>query len=298
MQVELAELQNKLTAQQMLASRSDSSKQNLHAELAASEEQVRNLQLVLADSQAERKGKEIELTRVNNELIVQRKIAEQTDKKNKKLIRELADAHLKRDATQSELKNELATANNRIASLEKSQKTAQRSVVATDKRLAIITPSPAKPFPVKAEQKPGTQKLLKPEPEKITTASESPAQPTEKTALPDATSIDPFIDSWAEAWSRKDVEDYLAHYSNKFKPSKGISLKSWQKQRYQRLGKPKFIKIEVWDIQKKAVSDSRMQVTFKQKYKSNTYGDQVIKTLDLQWEKNGWMIQKETSKVL
>jgi hypothetical protein len=301
-------MQNKLTAQQMHASRSDSSTQNLQAELAASEEQVRHLQLALTDSQAERKDKEIELARINNELIVQQKIAEQTGKRNKKFTRELADADRQIDsqhtialdlaASQKKLEEELETANNRIANLEKSLKTAQRPAVEPDMRLAISTPAPLKPIPVPIAQKPSTPKPLKPEPEKPTTASEPPAQPTEKTELPDVTAIDPFIHSWANAWSRKNVEDYLAHYSNKFKPSKGMSLAAWQKQRHQRLGKPKFIKIEVKNIKKKAITNSRVQVTFNQKYQSNTYGDRVLKTLELQWRKNGWMIVKETSKAL
>jgi murein L,D-transpeptidase YafK len=110
--------------------------------------------------------------------------------------------------------------------------------------------------------------------------------------------VDPFVRSWAEAWQQKDVENYLAHYSNDFKPSRGLSLSAWQKQRHKRLQKPKFIKIKIRDIQKKAISDSRVLVTFNQKYQSNTYSDQVIKTLDLQWDKDGWTILKETSKAM
>jgi hypothetical protein len=292
----------------MLASSSDSSKQNLQAELAANEEQVRQLQIALADSKAERKNREAELAKINNELIVQRKIAEQTDKRNKKLTGELADANRQIDsqhaialdlaAQQEELQAELVTANNRIASLESDLKTSLRPVAPPEKRVAIVTPAPPKPVPVPVAQKPKAPKPVKPEPKLKTAAPEAPTPPVEKTALPDVSAIDPFIHSWAKAWSRKDVEAYLAHYANTFKPSKGLSLAAWQKQRGQRLGKPKFIKIEVNDIKKKAINNSRVKVTFKQRYQSNTYGDRVLKTLELQWEKNGWKIVKETSKAL
>jgi hypothetical protein len=51
-------------------------------------------------------------------------------------------------------------------------------------------------------------------------------------------------------------------------------------------------------MQKKALGESRVQVTFNQRYQSNTYGDRVMKTLELQWEKNSWMILKETSRAI
>jgi hypothetical protein len=77
-----------------------------------------------------------------------------------------------------------------------------------------------------------------------------------------------------------------------------MSISAWKKQRHQRLGKPKHIKIVIQDLKKTKKSDTSAQVTFKQKYQSNTYSDQVVKTLYLVWENGGWAIKKETSKAL
>ena len=51
-------------------------------------------------------------------------------------------------------------------------------------------------------------------------------------------------------------------------------------------------------MKKKKESDTRAQVTFIQKYESDTYGDQVVKTLELVWEDDRWAIAEETSKKL
>ena len=112
----------------------------------------------------------------------------------------------------------------------------------------------------------------------------------------DLEAIDPFLRSWAKAWGRKDVKSYLTHYSKIFQPPGGISLTFWRKQRRQRLLKPAFIEIEIRNVQKKITDTSRVQVTFNQMYRSNTYSDRVFKILDLQWGNKGWKILKETSK--
>ena len=116
--------------------------------------------------------------------------------------------------------------------------------------------------------------------------------------LPDLAAVDAFVGKWAQAWEQKNVEAYLSHYSRDFAAPGGLSLAAWKKQRHQRLGKPKFIKIDIRDIRKNMETDTRAQVTFIQKYNSDTYGDQVAKTLDLVWEDGSWAIAKETSKAL
>ena len=116
--------------------------------------------------------------------------------------------------------------------------------------------------------------------------------------MPDLAAVDEFVLSWSQAWEQKNVEAYLSHYSRNFRTPGGISMPAWEKQRYQRLGKPKFIKIGIRDIKKKKQTDSRAQVSFIQEYRSDTYGDQVAKTLDLIWEDGSWAIVNETSKPL
>jgi hypothetical protein len=77
-----------------------------------------------------------------------------------------------------------------------------------------------------------------------------------------------------------------------------MTLTAWKKQRHQRLGKPKFIKIGIRDVKIKKKTDTSAQAIFIQKYQSDTFSDQVVKTLDLIWENGAWKITKETGKKL
>ena len=115
---------------------------------------------------------------------------------------------------------------------------------------------------------------------------------------PDFAAVEPFVESWAEAWEQKNVEKYLSHYSDDFITPGGMSLASWKKQRYQRLGKSQSIKIKIRDMQKQKVNTSRSRVTFIQDYQSENYSDQVVKTLELAWENGAWNIVVEMSRVL
>jgi|GEM_PF-4365333 len=116
--------------------------------------------------------------------------------------------------------------------------------------------------------------------------------------LPDFTAVEPFVASWAEAWKQKNIETYLSHYSTEFSTPGEMGRVAWEKQRDQRLGRPQFIKIDIRDMQKQKVSDSRAQVTFIQEYQSDIYADKVVKILELIWENGRWMIAKETSRAL
>jgi hypothetical protein len=108
-----------------------------------------------------------------------------------------------------------------------------------------------------------------------------------------AEAIEVFIRSWIEAWERKDVKGYLSHYSKDFNPAGGISMAAWEKQRYIRIGSANFIEIDVRDMKIKKESDARVQVTFVQDYKSDTYDDLVVKMIGLMWENDGWAIATE-----
>ena len=75
-------------------------------------------------------------------------------------------------------------------------------------------------------------------------------------------------------------------------------MTAWKKQRHQRLGKPKFIKIGIRDVKIEKKTDTSARAIFIQKYQSDTFSDQVVKTIDMKWENGAWAIVKETSKKL
>ncbi len=101
------------------------------------------------------------------------------------------------------------------------------------------------------------------------------------------------INQWAEFWSAKDVDGYLSHYSDEFKPAGNMSIEKWAVQRRQRIQKPRFITIEINDIRIKFIGDEHAQVSFEQKYRSDTYTDLVRKTLLMKYENERWLIAEE-----
>ncbi len=108
--------------------------------------------------------------------------------------------------------------------------------------------------------------------------------------------IAPFVLSWAGAWEKQDVNNYLSHYSKLFKPSKGRSLDHWTKLRKKRILKPTSIRIAVSGMKTSVADASHGSAVFTQTYRSNRHGDTVVKTLELVWEKDGWKIIRESSK--
>ena len=120
-----------------------------------------------------------------------------------------------------------------------------------------------------------------------------------ETAEPrDIADVEKFVESWVNAWEQQDAITYLSHYSSNFITPDGMSMVSWSKKRHEVLTNQQIIKIEIRDMQIQKVDNARMQVTFIQEYQSETYSDKVVKTLELVWEKENWMIIQETSKVL
>lgn len=102
------------------------------------------------------------------------------------------------------------------------------------------------------------------------------------------------LTSWRTAWVAGDVDSYLEHYSTDFTPATG-SRQSWEKQRRRRLKSPKSIKIDISDIEIIVTRDKAV-ASFRQNYESDTYQDEVQKTLMLQAvEKGKWEIFREVS---
>ncbi|MEE8398232.1 MAG: hypothetical protein V3S89_04450, partial [Desulfobacterales bacterium] len=164
--------------------------------------------------------------------------------------------------------------------------TLNRALIAAGKRLSVLEA--------------GVSQALREKPappiDRSGTAETSRAVPSEPLPdPPDPNAIDPFVLSWAAAWERQDVKGYLSHYSRRFEPEGGIRLAVWYKQREKRILRPSSINIDISNIQGKMRDPSRGKITFVQMYRSETYMDQVTKTLDIQWEDGAWKIVRETS---
>ncbi len=101
------------------------------------------------------------------------------------------------------------------------------------------------------------------------------------------------VASWADAWSRQDVNAYLSHYAEEFVPDDGRSRQDWVTLRRKRVTAPQFIRVEISAPKVELRSDSRATVTFKQSYRSATYEDYVTKRLDLLKKDQSWKILGE-----
>lgn len=103
------------------------------------------------------------------------------------------------------------------------------------------------------------------------------------------------VNSWANAWSAKDVDNYIKSYSAKFVPPNKLTRSKWQEQRRLRLTKPRFIKVVLGNMRIEILSQDLALVRFVQTYQSDNYKDQVNKQLLLNNVDGVWLISKEES---
>ncbi|MEE9562314.1 MAG: DUF4440 domain-containing protein, partial [Thermoanaerobaculia bacterium] len=111
----------------------------------------------------------------------------------------------------------------------------------------------------------------------------------------DLSRVEPTVLAWAQAWSGQRVDDYLGFYAYEFAPPDGSSRDDWERQRFNRLRKPAWIKVELDGLRQQPIGADRVTVTFSQTYSSDTYSDSVAKTLELVWEDGAWKIASENS---
>ncbi len=109
-----------------------------------------------------------------------------------------------------------------------------------------------------------------------------------------ATGVDAAIAAWAQAWSRRDVDAYLAAYADDFSAD-GMSRTNWEAQRRARITAPKTIDVRIGDLKIDQQGDSAT-ATFRQAYRSDRLSSTVTKTLKLVQKNGQWRIVGETSK--
>lgn len=100
------------------------------------------------------------------------------------------------------------------------------------------------------------------------------------------------VSHWAELWSAKDIEGYLAAYSSSFAPQ-GMTRQHWMSQRRERLLAPSRIIVKIVSPTVNIVSPLEARVIFTQEYTSDNYRDRVVKTLSLTKQSGKWLIEEE-----
>ena len=154
---------------------------------------------------------------------------------------------------------------------------------------------PPKPEPARVAQ------AAKPEPARATPpaapAAKAPAPPAAAPAQAPAAAdekaqVVAAVEAWAEAWSRKDVKGYLAHYASDFEVPGGDSRAEWEKQRTERIERPKSIKVDL-EMRSVEVDGDEATAVFRQSYASDTFKSNATKTLKLVKSNGRWLIRQE-----
>lgn len=99
--------------------------------------------------------------------------------------------------------------------------------------------------------------------------------------------------NWATAWSNKDINDYIDSYTSNYSHKADKSHTDWVTLRRQRLSAPKYIKVDLSQINVQRLSNTSALVDFFQRYESNTIKDTIRKALVLVIEDGRWKIDKE-----
>ena len=104
-----------------------------------------------------------------------------------------------------------------------------------------------------------------------------------------------FANSWASAWSAKDVDLYLSKYAKDFKTPNGDVLALWQASRKQKISLQGKILVEIEDIKVTMKNENLACIQFKQKYTSDKLTEDSNKSLLVKKIDGKWLIQEETS---
>jgi ketosteroid isomerase-like protein len=130
-------------------------------------------------------------------------------------------------------------------------------------------------------------------------AGASPETPIDSATEPPASDEGPRIQQtlrdWAAAWSSQQPERYLDFYARGFEPAGKQSRASWEAQRRERLRRPKWIRVQLQDVQILEQDAQTARVRLLQRYRSDSYADQTRKELRLRKTAAGWRIIAERS---
>jgi len=121
-------------------------------------------------------------------------------------------------------------------------------------------------------------------------APDVPSPPVNENAA-----LNEVMSQWRQAWSAKNVPSYLSFYGPSFMPPKGLSRKTWEASRNERITSKEKINIVIQNLQLQ-INENTATAKFTQ-----IYSDERLRMTDrktLVWQKlNGrWLIQRETSE--
>lgn len=113
----------------------------------------------------------------------------------------------------------------------------------------------------------------------------APAGPEEQAVLA-------AVQRWSQAWSARDLKQYLASYAGDFRPASGASMAAWRAEREKRINGKSEIQVQV--LQPRVKLDGKhATVKFIQVYQSGKLSERDMKELVLVQHGPDWLIQQE-----
>ncbi len=152
---------------------------------------------------------------------------------------------------------------------------------------AVEAPAPTPPSSASPESSHAPPAVRVPAAEAAPATVTAPAQDASRAVLS-------AVEEWARAWSRKDVENYLAFYAKDFRTPKGEPRGNWEADRREQLTTPRVIGVEVIDPKVMLTDPNHATVAFKQAYRADAYRSSGRKTLQMVRQAGRWLIQQET----
>ena len=195
-----------------------------------------------------------------------------------KLASQAYDKALQLDSSNSAAQNKLALVRELVGGAPRGSAAAAKAPLTVAAAPGAVKPAPAT-APAVAEAKP---------------APNAPAPSAEKPAAGGGDDeLVQILNAWATAWSKRNVDAYLAFYAKDFKTPKGEPRAEWEEGRRTRILAPKSISVEAEAPKVSMNGDKQASVTFRQRYKSDTITANGMKTLVLVKTDAGWRIQQE-----
>jgi hypothetical protein len=132
-------------------------------------------------------------------------------------------------------------------------------------------------------------------PEKVVTAAAAAPAPAATATADRIAQAKSAVEAWAQAWSRRDVDAYVAAYVPDYAGrTAGGSREDWIKERTERIKPRKSIAVEIADLKLVEQKDA-VVATFRQTYRSDGFVSRSRKTLTLVPSNGGrWLIRTES----
>jgi len=104
------------------------------------------------------------------------------------------------------------------------------------------------------------------------------------------------VTQWTGAWTRRDVDAYLAFYAADFTVPNGLTRAAWQAQRKSRISKPASLQVEVRQVEVDLADETNATVHLVQDFRSDNYREVgTRKELRLKNTNERWLIVSEKS---